>query len=445
MAVAKRRRPDPNGPVVVFQRDPGPWTPLTISWLATLGLIVVFGLVMLFSASYTTGYLRMGDSYHYIKSQAFYALIGVGVMFLFSYFDLRFIRKFVWAGYIISLVLLVAVLFCEPLNGCRRWLNIKGLPTLQVSELVKFEMILLTAHLASRTPRRVWQGPPDARRGVGSFGGWLYQKIVRELAVPLLPLLPVVVLLAFEPHMSGIVLMCAIVGSILLLNGSGGVITYGGALAAIALLETVLSHIDAIPYLQERLDGWTSDLDKMTDQTLQSLYAIGSGGLTGLGLGNSVEKQLWLPECTNDFIFSVVCEELGFVGAVVVILLFVLLLVQGFMIAFQAGDRFSTLVGVGIMAQVGWQVFCNVAVVTNTLPNTGISLPFFSSGGTSLLLLMAEMGVMIHIGRSGAKAAEVRRAAREAAGEREKARRDARPPITLDGVPRQTPTRPAGL
>ena len=366
-------------------------------------------------------------------------------MFLFSYFDLRFIRKFVWAGYIISLMLLVAVLFCEPLNGCRRWLNIKGLPTLQVSELVKFEMILLTAHLASRTPRRVWQGPPDARRGVGSFGGWLYQKIVRELAVPLLPLLPVVVLLAFEPHMSGIVLMCAIVGSILLLNGSGGVITYGGALAAIALLETVLSHIDAIPYLQERLDGWTSDLDKMTDQTLQSLYAIGSGGLTGLGLGNSVEKQLWLPECTNDFIFSVVCEELGFVGAVAVILLFVLLLVQGFLIAFQAGDRFSTLVGVGIMAQVGWQVFCNVAVVTNTLPNTGISLPFFSSGGTSLLLLMAEMGVMIHIGRSGAKAAEVRRAAREAAEEREKARRDARPPITLDGVPRQTPTRPAGL
>ena len=199
MAVA-RRRTDPNGPVVVLQRDPGPWTPLTIGWLATLGLIVVFGLVMLFSASYTTGYLRMGDSYHYIKSQALYALIGVGVMFLFSYFDLRFIRKFVWAGYLISLVLLVAVLFCEPLNGCRRWLNIKGLPTLQVSELVKFEMILLTAHLASRTPHPVApQEGPGARRRVGSVGGWLYQKIVRELAVPLLPLVPVVLLLALEP------------------------------------------------------------------------------------------------------------------------------------------------------------------------------------------------------------------------------------------------------
>ena len=438
MAIA-RRRADPGGPVVILQRDPGPWTPLLISWLATLALIVIFGLVMLFSASYTTGYLRMGDSFHYIKSQALYALIGVGVMFLFSYFDLRFIRKFVWAGYLVSLVLLVAVLFCEPLNGCRRWLNIRGLPTLQVSELVKFEMILLTAHLASRTRRPI---PREGGAHLGA-GGWLYQKLVRELAIPLLPLVPVVLLLVLEPHMSGIVLMCAIVGSILLLNGSGGIITYGGAVSAVFLLETLLSHIDSIPYLQDRLDGWTSDMSKMTDQTLQSLYAIGSGGLTGLGLGNSVEKQLWLPECTNDFIFSVVCEELGFVGAVVVILLFVLLLVQGFMIAFQAGDRFSTLVGVGIMAQVGWQVFCNVAVVTNTLPNTGISLPFFSSGGTSLLLLMAEMGVMIHIGRNGAKVSAVRRAAREA--QEEKARQASRPPITLDSIRRPGRRRARGL
>lgn len=441
MAVARRRRPDPNGPVVVFQRNPGPWTPLTIGWLATLILIVIFGLVMLFSASYTTGYLRMGDSFYYIKSQTLYAAIGMGVMFLFSYIDLRFIRKFVWAGYIISLILLVLVLFCEPLNGCRRWINIRGLPTLQASELVKFEMILLTAHLASCTPHLVLQGEPGARRVAKNFGQWLYQKVVRELMVPLIPLLPIIVLLALEPHMSGIVLMCAIVGSILLLNGSGGIITYGGAAAAILLLESILSHIDSIPYLQARLDGWTQDLTKMTDQTLQSLYAIGSGGLTGLGLGNSVEKQLWLPECTNDFIFSVVCEELGFVGAVVVILLFVLLLVQGFWIAFQAADRFSTLVGVGIMAQVGWQVFCNVAVVTNTLPNTGISLPFFSSGGTSLLLLMAEMGVMIHIGRNGARAAEARRAA-----QMEKIRQEsARPPIVLNGLGRRSAGHQPGL
>ena len=426
MAIARRRRPDPGGPVGVFQRDPGPWTPLLIGWLATLALIVVFGLVMLFSASYTTGYLRHDDSYHFIRSQAVYALMGVGLMFFFSYIDLRFIRRMVWAGYLVSLALLVAVLFCEPLNGCRRWINIKGLPTLQASEVVKFEMILLTAHLACRTPHLRPGVGRDGRPLRPGFGAWLYQKLVRELAVPLLPLAPVVVLLIFEPHMSGIVLMCAIVGTILLLNGSGGILTYIGAVGAGFLLETLLAHIDAIPYLQERLDGWTKDLDKMTDQTLQSLYAIGSGGLTGRGLGNSVEKQLWLPECTNDFLFSVVCEELGFVGAVVVILLFVLLLVQGLLIAFRAADRFSTLVGVGIMAQVGWQVFCNVAVVTNTLPNTGISLPFFSSGGTSLLLLMAEMGVVIHIGRNGARAEEARRIAKL-----EQTLHPAQPPIDL--------------
>ena len=142
----------------------------------------------------------------------------------------------------------------------------------------------------------------------------------------------------------------------------------------------------------------------MTDQTLQSLYAIGSGGVTGLGLGNSIEKQLWLPESNNDFIFAIVCEELGFVGAVLVILLFVLFLVEGFWLAFHAENRYCTLVGIGIMAQIAWQVFCNIAVVTNTLPNTGISLPFFSSGGTSLILLLAEMGVMVNIGRNGERA-----------------------------------------
>ena len=223
-----------------------------------------------------------------------------------------------------------------------------------------------------------------------------------------MPLVPVVFLLMMEPHMSGIVLTCAIVGTILLLGGSGGIITWAGGTVMVFLLENILQHVDSIPYLQSRLDGWTQDLSKMTDQTLQSLYAIGSGGLTGLGLGNSIEKQLWLPESTNDFIFSVVCEELGFVGAVAVIALFVLLLVQGFWIAFHAENRYCTLVGIGIMAQIAWQVFCNIAVVTNTLPNTGISLPFFSSGGTSLILLLAEMGVMVNIGRNGERARQQR-------------------------------------
>ena len=191
-------------------------------------------------------------------------------------------------------------------------------------------------------------------------------------------------------------------GSILLLNGSGGIITYGGALGAGFLLETVLSHIDSIPYLQERLDGWTSDLDKMTDQTLQSLYAIGSGGATGLGLGNSRQKHLFVPEPQNDFIFSIVCEELGFVGALAVIALFVLLLLRGVTLAARAPDRFGGLLVVGFVVQVAMQAALNIAVVTNTIPNTGISLPFFSSGGTSLMMLLGEMGIVLSVSRQEA-------------------------------------------
>ena len=413
MATIRRKRPEKFS---IIQRDPGPWSQILINWMATLGVILVFGLVMLFSASYTTGYLRMGDSLYYIKSQVICLGLGLAAMILFSYLDHRFLRKLVWPGYAVCLVMLVLVLFSAPLNGCRRWLRIGF--TIQVSEIAKFEMILLTAHIAAKTPRLEKLNPNGSGRV--PVRGWLYQRIVRELIRPLLPLLPVIVLLMLEPHMSGIVLTCAIVGTILMLGGMGGIVTWAGAFSMIFLLENILQHVDSIPYLQSRLDGWTQDLSKMTDQTLQSLYAIGSGGVTGLGLGNSIEKQLWLPESTNDFIFSVVCEELGFVGAVLVILLFVLFLVQGLWIAFHAENRYCTLVGIGIMAQIAWQVFCNIAVVTNTLPNTGISLPFFSSGGTSLILLLAEMGVMVNIGRNGERARLERE---EAHAERERQRK----------------------
>lgn len=197
-----------------------------------------------------------------------------------------------------------------------------------------------------------------------------------------------------------------------------------GAAAAALLLKPALTLVESIGYLQDRLNTWSDDLEALNDQTKQSLYAIGSGGLKGLGLGNSVEKQLWLPESTNDFIFSVVCEELGFIGAVLIIVLFILLIAQGLMIAYKAENQFCTMVGIGIMAQIAWQVFCNIAVVTNTIPNTGISLPFFSSGGTSLILLLAEMGVMVNIGRNGERAAQ-QRAAAHAQRQAAKAQRDA--------------------
>ena len=418
MATVRRKRSEPFS---LLQRDPGPWSPLLLYWLATLGIIVVFGLVMVYSASYTTGYLRFGDSLHYIKSQVLCLGLGLLVMIAFSYVDHRFLRKMVWPGYIVCLVLLVLVLFSTPLNGCRRWLRIAG-QTVQVSEIAKFEMILLSSHLAASAPQ-IGRFSPSLREKIKPKD-WLFIRIVRQLIVPVLPLVPVVVLLFLEPHMSGILLTTAIVGTILMMSGSGGIITWAGAGTAALLLETLLTHVNSIEYLQKRLKTWSDDLEKLNPQTKQSLYAIGSGGLKGLGLGNSVEKQLWLPESTNDFIFSVVCEELGFIGAVLIIVLFILLIAQGLMIAYKAENQFCTMVGIGIMAQIAWQVFCNIAVVTNTIPNTGISLPFFSSGGTSLILLLAEMGVMVNIGRNGERAAQ-QRAAAHAQRQAAKAQRDA--------------------
>ena len=418
MATIRRKKSEP---FAIVQKDPGPWPQVLINWLATLAVIIVFGLIMLFSASYTTGYLRMGDSFYYIKSQMFCLGLGLGAMLLFSRIDHRFLRRLVWPGYFICILMLIAVLFSAPLNGCRRWIRLGGL-TLQTSEVAKFEMILLTAHLASSAPQ-IGRFRPSLKEKV-RLKDWLFIRIVRQIILPVLPLVPVLVLLIMEPHMSGILLTTAIVGTILMMSGSGGIITWAGAGTAALLLETLLTHVNSIEYLQKRLKTWSDDLEKVNPQTKQSLYAIGSGGLKGLGLGNSVEKQIWLPESTNDFIFSVVCEELGFIGATLIIVLFILFIVQGLLIAYKAENQFCTMVGIGIMAQIAWQVFCNIAVVTNTIPNTGISLPFFSSGGTSLILLLAEMGVMVNIGRNGERAAQ-QRAADHARREAERAAQEA--------------------
>lgn len=404
-----------------FQWDPGPWNRLLLNWLATMGVILVFGLVMLYSASYTTGYLRMGDSLHYIGQQLLCMGIGLGCMWVMSHVDHRFLRKVVWLGYFVVLAMLALTLTFAPLNGCRRWIRF-GSFTLQTSEVAKFEMILLSSHLAAGAPQ-IRRFSPSLRQKAG-VGGWLHIRIVRQLIIPVMPLIPVILLLWKEPHMSAILLTTAIVGTILMMTGCGGILTWGTAGVGLLLLKPMLTLVESIPYLQKRMKTWSTNLEDLNAQTKQSLYAIGSGGLKGLGLGNSVEKQLWLPESTNDFIFSVVCEELGFIGAVLIIVLFVLFIVQGFLIAYKAENQFCTMVGIGIMAQIAWQVFCNIAVVTNTIPNTGISLPFFSSGGTSLILLLAEMGVMVNIGRNGERAEQQRaeaRAQRQAA----KAQREA--------------------
>ena len=213
-------------------------------------------------------------------------------------------------------------------------------------------------------------------------------------------------LMLLEPHLSGTVIILGI-GAIMMFVGGTGLVWFGLGigLGAVGIAGAVLLVPDLVPYAASRLASWLDPFaDPLGDghQTIQSLYAIGSGGATGLGLGNSRQKHLFVPEPQNDFIFSIVCEELGFVGALAVIALFVLLLLRGVALAARAPDRFGGLLVVGFVVQVAMQAALNIAVVTNTIPNTGISLPFFSSGGTSLMMLLGEMGIVLSVSRQEA-------------------------------------------
>ena len=216
----------------------------------------------------------------------------------------------------------------------------------------------------------------------------------------------VAVLMLLEPHLSGTLLILGI-GAVLMFVGGTAlrwfVLAGAGAVCAVAAAVAVMPGL--VPYAASRLASWLDPFaDPLGDghQTIQSLYAIGSGGATGLGLGNSRQKHLFVPEPQNDFIFSIVCEELGFVGALAVVALFVLLLLRGITLAVRAPDRFGGLLVVGFVVQVAMQAALNIAVVTNTIPNTGISLPFFSSGGTSLMMLLGEMGIVLSVSRQEA-------------------------------------------
>lgn len=362
------------------KEDHGP-----VSWgfVGTLLLVLCYGLIMLFSASYVTAYYRFDDIYHYIKPQAILALGGLVLMFLISNIDYHALRHLYFHMYIFLMGLLILALFSKEINNVHRWVYIFGI-NVQPSEIAKFAVIL----------------------GVALYTDQHYEQrrtLVHGMIMPILPVLPIVVLLRMEPHNSAILLICMIVGTMLLCGGCA--MRWMPMMAAVAAggLYLMLTA-EGNDVANERLGAWglfaESDVD-LGYQTTQSLYSIASGGLTGLGIGNSRQKELWLPEATNDFIFSVVCEELGFIGALLCIGLFAALIIQGILIALRSPDYFGSMLVIGIIAQIAWQVFCHIGVVTATLPNTGISLPFFSSGGSSLLLLLCEMGVVLSVSRAG--------------------------------------------
>lgn len=358
--------------------------PPDLPFLVLVLTLVGFGLIMLFSASYAVGLYRRGDGYTYIRPQLLYAAVGLVAMWLASRVDYHIFHKLAWPVLGLSLVLLVVVLFMPEYNGCKRWIVLPGLGTLQPSEIAKFAVVLVFSHIISLNHNRM-----------GSFGVGV---------VPFVLVLGVVAaLMLLEPHLSGTLLILGI-GAVLMFVGGTGLrwFALAGAGGAGAIAAAVVLVPDLVPYASSRLQSW---LDPFADplgaghQTIQSLYAIGSGGATGLGLGNSRQKHLYVPEPQNDFIFSILCEELGFVGACAVILLFALLLLRGMAIAARAPDKFGALLVVGFVVQVTMQAVLNMAVVTNTIPNTGISLPFFSSGGTSLMMLLGEMGIVLSVSR----------------------------------------------
>ncbi len=360
--------------------------PMDLPFLVLVLTLVTFGLVMLYSASYAVALYRRNDAFAYIRPQLLFAAVGLIALYLASRVDYHIYHKLAWPMLALSLVLLVVVLFMPEYNGCKRWIVLPGLGTLQPSEIAKFSVILTFSHIISLNHQRM------KRFSVGVLP---FAAILGVLAV----------LMLLEPHLSGTLLLFGI-GAVLMFVGGTGMrwFALAGGLGAAAIVGAVILLPDLVPYAADRLSSWIDPFsDPLGDghQTIQSLYAIGSGGATGLGLGNSRQKYLYVPEPQNDFIFSILCEELGFVGACLVILLFVLLLLRGAVIALRAPDKFGALLTVGFVVQVVMQAVLNMAVVTNTIPNTGISLPFFSSGGTSLMMLLGEMGIVLSVSRQG--------------------------------------------
>ena len=352
--------------------------PFLILTLLLLGV----GLAMLYSASYAQSMYDTGYtvSTKYLQKQALCAAIGLIAMYFFSRIPAQLWYRLAWPLYGVSIVLLLSVLVAgQEVNGAKRWISIGGIQ-FQPSEVAKFTMILVLARLTRNYG-------PDAKKfryGVLGFGA--------ALMGILLPL-------ALEKHLSAIMLMGMVAVVMMYVAGTDTKWLLAGAAAA-ALF--VLVYITFMGYAGDRVTAWLDPASDPSDtgyQILQSLYAIGSGGLFGLGLGKSRQKYLYLPFQYNDYIFAIVCEELGFVGAVLIAALFALTIIRGYWIALRASTRFTTVLAAGLTTLIAVQTLLNLSVVTNLLPSTGIALPFFSYGGTALAVNLGEMGVILNISR----------------------------------------------
>ncbi len=348
-------------------------------------VLVVFGLIMMLSASFANAYYMWGDSYHFIKNQAIYAVLGLIAMFVISHINYRVLHKLAWPIMVVSYIMLIVTLFMPEINGAKRWIII-GSFTFQPSEIVKFAVIAVFAHMIATKPERM---------GEFKYGYVFPLGILGAIAAIMLQ----------QTHLSGTILIF-LVGCVLMFIGGTKVKWFALTGAVVVPLGVAFVFLaDKMEYALLRIQMWQDPFIDRTGaghQTIQSLLAIGSGGLMGLGLGNSRQKHLYVPEPQNDFIFSIICEELGFIGALFVIALFLIFVFRGFSVALNARDKFGAMLAIGVTAQIGLQAMLNIAVVSNTIPNTGISLPFFSQGGTSLAMLLAEVGVLLSVSRYSA-------------------------------------------
>ncbi len=377
--------------------------PVDLPFVMLVLLLVGIGTITVFSASFATAYYSdFADPYYYAKRHMIFVVSGLLILFFVSKFNYQF-----WRGLSVPMlgaafVLLVLVL--TPLgvehNNAQRWLRMALVagPEFQPSEVAKLAVILFfSARLAKRDTqkKKKWTRRTTLGRVMQKLDDIGFVELVPYGAI----LVAVAGLMLKEPHLSGTILIMA--GGAAVLFAAGVKLCWcliGGGSAAGGLYMVVKMTSYMTARIQLWLDPW-SDAQGKGYQTIQSIYAIASGGLTGLGLGQSRQKFLYLPEPENDFIFSIWVEEMGLVGAVIVLLLFALLIIRGYWLAIHARDRFGSLVIVGINTLMAVQVFLNIGVVTNLIPNTGISLPFFSYGGTALWIHLAEMGIILAVSR----------------------------------------------
>lgn len=368
--------------------------PFDFALCITIFLLLSLGIIMVLSASAPSSLSTNGNSYTYVIKQLAFAIIGIILMFIISRFDYRIYKKFYKIAYIISIAALISVIIPGigvEVKGAKRWINL-GFGNFQPSEIAKIGLIIFYAGYLTEHKNEL---------------GFFWRGCIKSFSF-LIP--PIAILFFIQDHLSASVVIIAITSIMMIMGGTKikdfiTIAVAGGSVGAAGMLFLATKGTKGtfrLARLTTFLDPWQ---DPTGDgwQVTQGLYAIGSGGLFGVGLGQSKQKYLYIPEPHNDFIFAIIAEELGFVGCLVVISLFAIFIWRGILTAMKAPDSFGSLLAVGITSLVGIQAIINIAVVTSSMPATGMSLPFFSYGGTALLILLCSMGVLLNISRAGSK------------------------------------------